>query len=77
MYGTLRMLRHWFISYGLNRKENPINPAEMIRLVGHTDMSMICRIYYHADLQKVHDKMESFKIAGEEPQAYRLVTARA
>ena len=61
------------VRYGLNRKENPINPAEMIRLVGHTDMSMICRVYYHADLQKVSDKMESFKIVDEAPEKNGVV----
>jgi hypothetical protein len=41
----------------------------MIRLVGHTDMSMICRVYYHADLKKVEEKMESFNVLGAAPQA--------
>ena len=62
--GTLRMLRHWFISSNLNRRENPLNPVEMTKLVGHTHMEMICRAYYHADQAKIREKMETFKVVG-------------
>jgi hypothetical protein len=46
-----------FVLDGLNRKENPINPAEMIRLVGRTEMTMICRVHYHADMQRIGEKV--------------------
>jgi len=70
-HGTLRMLRHWFISTNLNRRDNPINPVEMIRLVGHTDLSMLTKIYYHADMDAIGDKMRSFEIK-DAPTVYGL-----
>jgi hypothetical protein len=39
----------------------------MIRLVGHTDMTMICRVYYHADMQKISEKMTAMKVLDEGP----------
>lgn len=61
-HGHLRMLRHWFISHSLNRRDDPINPAEMMQIVGHTDLTMICKVYYHADLARISEKMDSFRV---------------
>ena len=58
--GSLRTLRHWFISYAINRDDNPLSLLEVQRIVGHGDLSMIKKVYYHPDTSKVQKKMESF-----------------
>jgi integrase len=44
---TVHSLRHWFISWALTRRDNPLTEAELIKIVGHADFSMIRRTYLH------------------------------
>jgi len=59
-WGSLRTLRHWFISHAINRDDDPLTLLEVQRIVGHGDLSMIERVYYHPDRSKVQRKMSSF-----------------
>ena len=34
----------------------------MARMVGHTDLTMLCKVHYHADLARICEKMASFRI---------------
>ena len=36
--GHLHSLRHFFMSHNLNKREDPLNPMEMIRIVGHATL---------------------------------------
>lgn len=47
---TCRSLRHFFISWSLNRPDHPLNPLEVQAIVGHTNLDMIMQTYYHPDL---------------------------
>jgi integrase len=47
----IRMLRHWFISWALNRPTNPLTETQLIKIVGHADFAMIRSIYYHLDVE--------------------------
>lgn len=58
--GSLRTLRHWFISHAINRDDDPLTLLEVQRIVGHGDLSMIERVYYHPDRSKVQRKMSTF-----------------
>jgi len=58
--GSLRTLRHWFISHAINRSGAPLSLLEVQRIVGHGNLSMIEKVYYHPDTAKVQKKMESF-----------------
>jgi len=58
--GSLRTLRHWFISHAINRDDNPLTLLEVQRIVGHGDLSMIERVYYHPGRSKVQRKMSTF-----------------
>ena len=53
---TLRALRHFFISWAINRPVNPLNPLEVQRIVGHTNLEQILKTYYHADMDGVTGK---------------------
>jgi integrase len=46
-YFTVHTLRHWFITWALTRRENPLTEAELIKIVGHADFAMIRRVYLH------------------------------
>jgi integrase len=50
-YFHIRMLRHWFISWALNRPVNPLTETQLIKIVGHTDFEMIRNTYYHLDVE--------------------------
>ncbi len=48
---TIRLLRHWFISWALNRPDNALSETQLIKIVGHADFEMIRNIYYHLDVE--------------------------
>lgn len=50
-YFHVRMLRHWFISWALNRPDNPLTETQLIKIVGHADFEMIRNTYYHLDVE--------------------------
>jgi integrase len=50
-YFHIRMLRHWFISWALNRQDNPLTETQLIKIVGHADFEMIRKTYYHLDVE--------------------------
>ena len=64
---TVHALRHFFISWAINR---PVNPLQVQAIVGHTDMNMIVQTYFHPDLDGVTgDKMRSMSlVAGAVPE---------
>ena len=56
---TVRLLRHWHISWVVNRAENPLQDIQVIAYVGHANIEMIKKTYYHLDVdghsgQKIH-----------------------
>ena len=50
-YFTVHTLRHWFITWALTRRENPLTEAELIKIVGHADFAMIRRVYLHRTIE--------------------------
>ena len=50
-YFHIRMLRHWYVSWSLNRPINPLTETQLIKVVGHADFEMIRSTYYHFDLE--------------------------
>ena len=58
--GSLRTLRHWFISHAINCDIDPLSPLEVQRIVGHGNLEMIEKVYYHPDRPKVKRKLRSF-----------------
>jgi integrase len=48
---NIRLLRHWFISWALNRPDNPLTETQLIKIVGHADFEMIGNTYYHLDVE--------------------------
>jgi Site-specific recombinase XerD len=50
-YFHIRMLRHWFISWALNRPVNALSETQLIKIVGHADFAMIRNTYYHLDVE--------------------------
>ena len=50
-YFHIRMLRHWFVSWSLNRPVNPLTETQLIKIVGHADFEMIRNTYYHLDVE--------------------------
>ena len=50
-YFHIRMLRHWFISWALNRPVNALSETQLIKIVGHADFEMIRNTYYHLDVE--------------------------
>lgn len=50
-YFHIRMLRHWFISWALNRPVNALTETQLIKIVGHADFAMIRNTYYHLDVE--------------------------
>ena len=46
-YFTVHTLRHWFISWALTRRENPLTEAELIKIVGHADFATTRKVYLH------------------------------
>jgi len=44
---TVHAIRHWFISWALTRRENPLTEAELTKIVGHCDFAMIRKVYLH------------------------------
>ena len=50
-YFHIRMLRHWFISWALNRPVDALTETQLIKIVGHADFDMIRDTYYHLDVE--------------------------
>ncbi|MDR1612249.1 MAG: tyrosine-type recombinase/integrase [Planctomycetota bacterium] len=48
---NIRTLRHWFISWALNRPVNALTETQLIKIVGHADFEMIRNTYYHLDVE--------------------------
>jgi integrase len=48
---NIRTLRHWFISWALNRSDNALTETQLIKIVGHADFEMIRNTYYHLDVE--------------------------
>jgi len=47
---NVRQLRHWCSSWSINRTENPLQAIQLIAYLGHVDLEMLKRTYYHADI---------------------------
>jgi integrase len=72
---TFRRLRHFFISWSLNRKKDPLTEIELIKLVEHCDTKMIRRTYYHIDLEGAPgEKVRGAAIDGDDPQGVDAAT---